>query len=1027
MGRFLPRFRSSVHPLWGFGLCLLIGGVLLGCGREAFIGRQYDDLTAYYNGFYNAEQAFEDGLESVKQSSSEIDRTRYLSIFPEPEAAAGGSSFEEAIQKSAEILREHPNSKWVDDALLLIGRSRYYQQNYVGATEKFREVIALGGEREGEARFWLARTLVAADRYTEAAEALRAGLERNSDAGPWTARMRLVRAELRVRQGEWTEAEAALGAGLEGSLPNDVGGRAAFLLGQVHETLEKYDAAQSAYERVLAYDPSYPLEFAARLGAIEMQGIRGMPEAALRRLDDLRREDDTNAMQGQIAIVRARLYQATDRSKEARDALATMLRAEDAPTGTIQGRLHYDLATLYRDTYEDFAQAAAHFDTAATNLSSASGRRSSGADSEVRALPSAPSDVDAQSDRFQRLAERARAVARMDSLLRLGRMPPSEFQSVVEQIRQKRLKKQKEEAEERRRQQQQFRGGQQAPGRRGQSGSSQQNAVQTQSSDAGFLFHRDPTLVQEGRRQFEQTWGDRPLVDDWRRVNAIQGGREQAAAAGEAAPGPQPSGEQGTSEPMVDVSAVPRDSASRAEMKADRAVTRYELANTLFRAAGRPDSAATWFRRILKEDEDHPVARQALYGLAQAQRAQGDTTAAKETYRRIIEEHPGTPYAKRARQQLGRQKAESAADGAGARADSAYAEAYEAWQNGSPGQALHAFMEVARSHAETTTAPRALLAAGVVYRRSVQQDTSTQLRAQFEQYVDSLAQSSTNATAASNPEGGSTGPSQRGAPSREQAPDTTAGQGPPQRRVDTTATQKSPARPSTPPRQRPDTSADTSRAARPDSVGEAVRPRPPSRTPADTIQATSRERDSTVTDSTEAASPPQSADTLASATDNPPDSTAALKPVSADSTKQSSEPEEPFAPFRTLLTHLTEQYGDTPAATRAQTLLDHLERHQSAPDSTERPSERKEPLDSTRAPPAAESMSPQNAAPGEAERAAPDTTTRRRIRDTMRTGPDPRRPVRPQEKSSAPTTSPDSARRRPPTRQPAPDTTGSDG
>ncbi|PSQ68950.1 MAG: hypothetical protein BRD31_06690, partial [Bacteroidetes bacterium QH_2_64_26] len=958
------------------------------------IGRQYDDLTAYYNGFYNAEQAFEDGLESVKQSSSEIDRTRYLSIFPEPEAAAGGSSFKEAIQKSAEILREHPNSKWVDDALLLIGRSRYYQQNYVGATEKFREVIALGGEREGEARFWLARTLVAADRYVEAAEALRAGLERNSDAGPWTARMRLVRAELRVRQGEWTEAEAALEAGLEGSLPDDVGGRAAFLLGQVHETLEKYDAAQSAYERVLEYDPSYPLEFAARLGAIEMQGIRGMPEAALRCLDDLQREDDTNAMQGQIAIVRARLYQAMDRPKEARDALTTMLRAEDAPTGTIQGRLHYDLATLYRDTYEDFAQAAAHFDTAATNLSSASGRRGSGADSEVRALPSAPSDVDAQSDRFQRLAERARAVARMDSLLRLGQMPPSEFQSVVEQIRQKRLKKQKEEAEERRRRQQQFRGGQQAPGRRGQSGSSQQNAVQTQSSDAGFLFHRDPTLVQEGRRQFEQTWGDRPLVDDWRRVNAIRGGREQAAAAEEAAPGPQPSGEQGTSEPMVDVSAVPRDSASRAEMKADRAVTRYELANTLFRAA-----------------------------------------AAKETYRRIIEEHPGTPYAKRARQQLGRQKAESAADGAGARADSAYAEAYEAWQNGSPDQALHAFMEVARSHAETTTAPRALLAAGVVYRRSVQQDTSTRLRAQFEQYVDSLAQSGTDSSAASTPEGGSTGPSQRGAPSVERTQaDTTAGQKSPRGRGDTTAAQRSPARPPAASRQRPSASADTSRAGRPDSVGEAARPQPPSRTPADTIQATSRERASTVTDSTEAASPPQPVDTLASAaTDNRPDSTAASKPVSADSTQQSSESEEPSAPFRTLLTHLTEQYEGTPAATRAQTLLDHLERHPSAPDSTERPSERKEPLDSTRAPPAAESTSPQNAAPGEAERAAPDTTTQRRIRDTMRTGPDPRRPVRPQEKSSAPdtssapATSPDSTRRRPPARQPAPDMTGSDG
>lgn len=1024
MGRFCPRFRSSVRPFWGLGLCLLIGGVLLGCGRGTFIGRQYDDLTAYYNGFYNAEQAFEKGIESVNQSRSEIDRTRYLSIFPEPKAAADGSSFEKAIQKSAKVLRNHPNTRWVDDALLLIGRSRYYQQNYVGATKKFREVIALEDDREGEARFWLARTLVAADRYTEAAEALRAGLERDRDFGAWTARMRLVRAELRVRQGEWAEAEAALEAGLDGSLPDDVGGRAAFLLGQVRETLEKYDAAQSAYERVLEYDPSYALEFAARLGAIEMQGIRGNPEAALRRLENLRREDDTNAMRGQIAIVRARLYQALDRPKKARDALTAMLRAEDAPTGTIQGRIHYDLATLYRDTYEDFAQAAAHFDTAATNLSSASGRGGSEAGSGARALPRAPSDVKAQSERFQRLAKRAQAVARMDSLLRLGRMPPSEFRSVVEQIRQKRLKKQKEEAQrrrqqERRRQQQQFRGGQQTAGRRGRPGASQQNAVQTQSSDAGFLFHRNPTLVQEGRRQFEQTWGDRPLVDNWRRVNAIQGGQEQATA--EAAPSPQASGGQSAPERVVDVSAVPRDSASRAKMRANRAVARYELANALFRAAGRPDSAATWFRRILKDDRDHPVARKALYGLAQAQRAQGDTTAARATYRRIIEEYPSTPYAKRAREQLGREKAESAADGAGARADSAYAEAYEAWQGGSPDQALHAFMEVARSHPETTTAPRALLAAGVVYRRSVQQDTSGQLRSQFEQYVDSLAQSGTAPTGGSNPESDSTA---QGAPPGGQVPgDTTAGRGPPRRKVDTTGAQTLPATP----RQRPDASADTSRAARPDSVSEAARPQPPSRKLADTTLATSRDQAGTATDSTAAASPPQPTDTLASApADEVPDSTAAPKPAPADSTQPSSEADGPSAPFRTLLTHLTEQYGGTPAATRAQTLLDHLKQRQSTPDSTKRRSGKKEPSDAGEGPAAADSTAPQNPAPGELERAAPDTTTRRRVRDTTRTDPAPRRPVRRQDTSSAPATAPDTTRRRPPARRPAPDTTGSD-
>ena len=52
---------------------------------------------------------------------------------------------------------------------------------------------------------------------------------------------------------------------------------------------------------------------------------------------------------------------------------------------------------------------------------------------------------------------------------------------------------------------------------------------------------------------------------------------------------------------------------------------------------------------MLAETPDHPVAPQALYGLAQAHRAQGDTAAGDDAYRRLIDEHPDTPIAKRAR------------------------------------------------------------------------------------------------------------------------------------------------------------------------------------------------------------------------------------------------------------------------------------------------------------------------------------------------------------------------------------------
>jgi tetratricopeptide (TPR) repeat protein len=117
-----------------------------GCAETSFVGRQYDNFTAYYNKFYNARNAFEEGVQAMQDRDRPIDRTEYLSVFWEPEGTSTESSFKEAIQKSADVLREHPNSKWVDDALLLIGKSYFYQQNYAGAAQKFREVLALDGE-----------------------------------------------------------------------------------------------------------------------------------------------------------------------------------------------------------------------------------------------------------------------------------------------------------------------------------------------------------------------------------------------------------------------------------------------------------------------------------------------------------------------------------------------------------------------------------------------------------------------------------------------------------------------------------------------------------------------------------------------------------------------------------------------------------------------------------------------------------------------------------------------------------------
>lgn len=890
MPRAIPSSFGPLAALGRVGLVVVIGGLLLGgCTVTSFLGRQYTNFTAYYNKFHNANVAFEEGVASIKERERTIDRTQYVSVFLTPGEQVDESPFDKAIQKSADVLRKHPKSKWVDDALLLIGKSYYYKQNYVGGAQKFREVIALDGERAQEARFWLARTLVATERYEAAAEAIGTGIDGEPD-GPWTARLYLVRGQLLTRQGQWGEAVRALNQGLQGDLPESAAARAAFLLGQTLETIGRPTPAQAAYQEVRKYDPFYALGFAARLNEIELQGIHGKTDRALDRLRDLETDEKNYEQRGEMAVVRARIYRARGQDEQARRTLRDMLYQGESLTGGARGRLHYDLARLYRDAFKDFSRAAAHFDTASTALSS--NQPSAERDVSQR-MPTAPADAGTQADRYRGLADRARTVARLDSLLRLGRMSDEAFQAFVAELR--RTAQAEQEANEANR----------APGRRLQSrgrdvAEQRQGAApaaDTRTSDAGFLFYKDPARVQRGRRQFEQTWGDRPLVDNWRRQVAIRSTEAASAEANEegttgrdSGPSPAPSGttapEQSTDQRAgPDLSAVPRDSASLAEMEAKRTVARYKLANSLFLAASRPDSAATWYRRILQESGDHPVAKRALYALAEAYRAQGDSTAAQQAYRRLVDQYPDTDLAVRARERLDR-SGRMSIDNRPARADSAYARVYEQWQQEQESTSLSQFLDVAARYPETDAAPRALLAAGIMYWKQVQRDSTEVPRTVLRRYLgrlhmpDSTRSDSTNRWERASAADASGAPS----PVADTATSSAA-------TVSDTTTPRADASPgrissgdSSQPVVRP---VDTSRVAR----GEQASPSSPdsTRVPADTLAADTTQQDT---------------------------STAAGASV--------------YAPLNALMRHLTERYPEAPQVTQARSILALIEEQRPA-------------------------------------------------------------------------------------------------
>jgi len=154
-------------------ICALLAILLAGCST---VGRGFDNFTAYYNTFYNAKKSFDKAVDASVREDRPVDRSVYLQVFETIDGSPGARDFESAVKKSADVLRGHPDSKWVDDALLLIGKSYFYTGNTVGAEQKFREVVEGGSSLEDEARFWLALTLMAQGSLEAAITAFRCSI-----------------------------------------------------------------------------------------------------------------------------------------------------------------------------------------------------------------------------------------------------------------------------------------------------------------------------------------------------------------------------------------------------------------------------------------------------------------------------------------------------------------------------------------------------------------------------------------------------------------------------------------------------------------------------------------------------------------------------------------------------------------------------------------------------------------------------------------------------------------------------------
>ena len=332
---------------------------------------------AYYNTFYNARKAFREG-ERIRLSQQTPDGG-----LP-PQAVA---SYELAIENAGLVLRDHPGSSLVDDALVLIGDALAVQGRHEEAARRYRQVLRLFPDSEytGHCVFSLAGSLLAAGDSTRADELLDRFVREFPDDGRIPEAL-LLRGKVSFGGARYEEAVSRLQVFLDRYPGHDLEAETGYYIARSKLELKRYAEAREHLERAIGQARTEEVRYQAGYMLGESLRREGDLPAALGVFESLLdqrayRDSHPEVMLAMAAcLVEQGRHDAAVSRYEALISLYETDRNHDAEVS----RAMFELGELYR--IADYLELAEQWYDDARRKSPRSARVGDEADRKYRAI-----------------------------------------------------------------------------------------------------------------------------------------------------------------------------------------------------------------------------------------------------------------------------------------------------------------------------------------------------------------------------------------------------------------------------------------------------------------------------------------------------------------------------------------------------------------------------------------------------------------------------------------------------------------
>ena len=471
--------------------------------KDALINRKWHALNTKYNTLYNGNIAFEEGRNTLNDTYQDD----YFEVLPVERLAVSGEikldsednnpnfliaeeKATKAIQRHSMDIKDEERNPEIDEAFLLLGKARYFDERYIPALESFNYILNKYSESDklNEANIWREKVNIRLENEDLAIKNLKRLMKFEQLKDQEYADARAMMAQAFINLNAPDTAVQNLKIASHYTKKNPEKGRYYYIIGQLYNQLGYKDSANYAFDKVIDLNRKSPRVYMINA---EIQKLRNTKisnenkEEVLEYLTEMELNRENRPFLDNIFRQLAEFH-----LEQESDSLALLyfnksLRAtQNKPK---LNALNYENLAEYNFDESIYKAAGGYYDSVLTNLDDNS--------KKYRAIKR-------KLDNLEDVIKYEDIVQYADSVITLYNMPKEKqlayFGKHIEN-----LQKEKEAAEKKEKD-------------RITDGFVAFNKSKGGKENKGKFYFYNITSLGYGQNDFKNKWGNRELTDDWR-------------------------------------------------------------------------------------------------------------------------------------------------------------------------------------------------------------------------------------------------------------------------------------------------------------------------------------------------------------------------------------------------------------------------------------------------------------------------------------------------------------------------------